>query len=112
ASSGDSLIRRDLSSEAIRLGRLLMSLLPDPEVTGLLALMLLQESRRAARSDAQGDLVLLEDQDRRLWDRQMIEEGASLVEQALRSRRFGVYTIQAAIAAIHAGSACAEDTDW
>ncbi|HEY1078340.1 MAG TPA: RNA polymerase sigma factor [Fontimonas sp.] len=112
ASSGESLTRADLSAEAIRLGRLLLELLPDPEVAGLLALMLLQESRRAARSDASGNLVLLEDQDRALWNRAQIAEGGALVERALRSRRFGVYTIQAAIAAVHADAASAADTDW
>lgn len=112
ASSGESLTRADLSSEAIRLGRLLMELLPDPEVVGLLALMLLQESRRAARTDANGDVVLLDDQDRGLWNRTQIDEGGALVERALRSRRFGVYTIQAAIAAVHADAASAAETDW
>lgn len=112
ASSGDSLTRADLSGEAIRLGRLLMELLPDPEVIGLLALMLLQESRRQARSSAAGDLILLEDQDRSLWDRGMIAEGQMLVERALRSRRFGAYSIQAAIAAVHAGAQSAAETDW
>src|SRR5207248_3927291 len=99
ASSGQSLTRSDLSGEAIRLGRLLIELLPEPEVTGLLALMLLQESRRAARTSPSGELILLEDQDRSLWDRARIAEGARLVQQALASRRFGQYTLQAAIAA-------------
>jgi RNA polymerase sigma-70 factor (ECF subfamily) len=112
SSSGDSLTRADMSREAIRLGRLLYGLLPEPEVAGLLALMLLTESRRAARTAPHGDLVLLEDQDRALWDREMIAEGKGLVEQALRSRRFGVYTLQAAIAAVHADAARAADTDW
>ncbi len=112
ASSGESLTRADLSAEAIRLGRLLMELLSDPEVLGLQALMLLQESRRAARSDASGDLVLLENQDRSLWSRAQIVEGGALVERALRSRRFGVYTIQAAIAAVHADATSAAETDW
>ena len=102
ASSGMSLTRADLSGEAIRLGRLLMELLPEPEVVGLLALMLLQESRRAARSSPQGDIILLEDQDRSLWNRDHISEGKALVERALSSRRFGSYTLQAAIAAVHA----------
>ena len=96
--------RADLSQEAIRLGRLLCELLPDPEALGLLALMLLQESRRAARASPEGDLVLLEDQDRTLWNREQIDEGKTLVEQALASRRFGAYTIQAAIAAVHAAA--------
>ena len=112
ASSGESLTRPDLSAEAIRLGRLLLELLPDPEVTGLLALMLLQESRRAARSSPEGDLVLLEDQDRSLWNREQIAEGEALVERALASRRFGFYTIQAAIAAVHAGAPTVAATDW
>src|SRR5690606_32643284 len=96
ASSGESLTRADLSGEAIRLGRLLVELLPEPEAIGLLALMLLHESRRAARTSADGDLVLLDDQDRSLWDRAKIEEGIALVERALASRRFGPYTLQAA----------------
>lgn len=112
ASSGDSITRADLSREAIRLGRLLQDLLPDPEVTGLLALMVLQESRRQARSTIEGDLVLLEDQDRRLWDLQLIEEGQLLVQQALATRRFGAYTIQAAIAAVHARADSSAQTDW
>lgn len=112
ASSGDSLTRADLSREAIRLGRLLYMLLPEPEVAGLLALMLLTESRRAARTTAGGGLVLLEDQDRTLWDRPMIADGKELVERALRSRRFGAYSLQAAIAAVHADAADAADTDW
>lgn len=112
ASSGDALTRAELSSEAIRLCRLLMALLPDAEVMGLLALMLLHESRRQARTDAQGDIVLLEDQDRRLWHKHCIAEGTALVRQALLSRRFGFYTLQAAIAAVHAESASAAGTDW
>jgi RNA polymerase sigma-70 factor (ECF subfamily) len=112
ASSGESVTRPDLSGEAIRLGRLLVELLPDPEAIGLLALMLLQESRRAARSSPEGDLILLEDQDRSLWNRDQIVEGKALVEQALASGQFGVYTIQAAIAAVHAEASSAEATDW
>ncbi len=112
ASSGALVTRHDLSGEAIRLGRLLVELLPEPEAQGLLALMLLHESRRAARTSAEGDLVLLEDQDRALWDRKLIAEGIRLVEQALSSRRFGPYTIQAAIAAVHAEAATAAATDW
>jgi RNA polymerase sigma-70 factor (ECF subfamily) len=112
ASSGVSVTRHDLSSEAIRLGRLLLELLPEPEVMGLLALMLLQESRRAARTSPSGDLVLLEDQDRSLWNRDYIQEGLALVERALSSRRFGPYTLQAAIAAVHAGAPSAAATDW
>jgi RNA polymerase sigma-70 factor (ECF subfamily) len=102
----------DLGREAIRLGRLLLDLLPEPEVQGLLALMLLQESRRAARTSPEGDWILLEDQDRALWDREQIAEGLALTESALRTRRFGAYTLQAAIAAVHAGSASAAATDW
>ncbi len=101
-----------LSNEAIRLGRLLLDLLPEPEVMGLLGLMLLQESRRAARISPDGDLVLLEQQDRSLWNRDQIAEGISLTESALRSRRFGAYTLQAAIAAVHAGSSSVASTDW
>lgn len=112
ASFGPSLTRADLSSEAIRLGRLLLQLLPDPEVMGLLALMLLHESRRAARTSASGDLVLLEQQDRSLWDRGFIREGITLVERALSSKRIGPYTLQAAIAAVHAEAPSAEKTDW
>jgi len=112
ASSGDQLMRHDLSGEAIRLGRLLAELLPEPEVLGLLALMLLQESRRAARTTASGDLVLLEAQDRGLWDRALIAEGTALVERVLGSRRFGPYTLQATIAAVHAAAERAADTDW
>jgi RNA polymerase sigma-70 factor (ECF subfamily) len=112
ASSGTSLTRADLSGEAIRLGRLLAELLPEPEVLGLLALMLLHESRRAARTSPEGELVLLADQDRTLWDRQRIAEGQALVERAIRSRRFGPYTLQAAISAVHAEAPAADATDW
>jgi len=112
ASSGDNLMRNDLSDEAIRLGRLLQQLLPDPEVLGLLALMLLQVSRQAARSDENGDLILLDQQDRSLWNRALIAEGSQLVQQALRSQQLGVYSLQAAIAAVHAEAASAEQTDW
>jgi RNA polymerase sigma-70 factor, ECF subfamily len=112
ASSGESLTRVDLSGEAIRLGRLLVELLPEPEVLGLLALMLLQESRRAARVSRSGDLVLLADQDRSLWNRSMIDEGTALVQRALLSQRFGSYTLQAAIAAVHADASSADATDW
>ena len=112
ASSGQALTRLDLSAEAIRVGRLLVELLPEPEAIGLLALMLLQESRRAARTSATGELVLLNDQDRSLWNREQIAEGASLVQSALTSGRFGVYTLQAAIAAVHADAAGADVTDW
>jgi len=112
ASSGESLTRPDLSGEAIRLGRLLLALLPEPEVAGLLALMLLHESRRAARTTPEGDLVLLEDQDRSLWNREQIAEGTALVERALSSRRFGPYTIQAAIAAVHAEAPDIAATGW
>jgi RNA polymerase sigma-70 factor, ECF subfamily len=110
-SSGDSLTRPELSEEAIRLGRLLVELLPQPESLGLLALMLLQESHRAARSLASGDLVLLDDQDRTLWDRDYIAEGSALVEQALATRQFGAYTVQAAIAAVHANAPTTEAAD-
>ena len=112
ASSGTTLTRNDLSGEAIRLGRLLAELLPDPEVLGLLALMLLQESRRLARSSPNGDLILLDNQDRSLWNREQIAEGSALVQQALTSNRFGVYSIQAAIAAVHANAPAAAQTDW
>lgn len=112
ASSGDALTRHDLSGEAIRLGRLLVGLLPEPEAVGLLSLMLLQESRRAARSSADGDLVLLDDQDRSLWNSEQIAEGTALVQRALSSRRFGPYALQAAIAAVHAEALTAKDTDW
>ena len=112
ASSGDSLMRADLSGEAIRLGRLLVELQPEPETQGLLALMLLHDARRAARATADGDIILLEDQDRRLWNRGQIAEGIRLVEQALASRRFGPYTLQAAIAAVHGEASEAAATDW
>lgn len=112
ASSGASLVRADLSTEAIRLGRLLIELLPEPEALGLLALMLLQESRRAARASANGDLILLDQQDRTLWNREQIAQGIALVERALASRRFGPYTLQAAIAAVHAEAPSTAATDW
>ncbi|HEY5560136.1 MAG TPA: RNA polymerase sigma factor [Steroidobacteraceae bacterium] len=112
ASTGDSLTRADLSAEAIRLGRLLVELLPEPEATGLLALMLLQDSRRAARTSAAGDIILLDEQDRSLWNRGQIAEGLALARRALGSRRFGPYTLQAAIAAAHAEAANAGATDW
>ena len=112
APSRESHARDDLSSEAIRLGRLLADLLPESEVRGLLALMLLHEARRPARTSAEGDLVLLDDQDRTLWNRELIAEGEVLVDQALRSRTFGPYTLQAAISAVHAGASSAAATDW
>jgi RNA polymerase sigma-70 factor (ECF subfamily) len=112
ASSGRSLTRHDLSAEAIRLGRLLAELLPEAEAIGLLGLMLLQESRRAARTSDDGDLVLLSSQDRSLWNRELIKEGIALVERALSSRRFGPYSLQAAIAAVHAEAPAADATDW
>ena len=112
ASSGAALTRHDLSAEAIRLGRLLVELLPAPEAVGLLALMLLQESRRAARTSPSGEIVLLDDQDRSLWNREQIAEGSRLVRTALESRRFGPYTLQAAIAAVHAEAPEASATDW
>jgi RNA polymerase sigma-70 factor (ECF subfamily) len=112
ASAGDAVTRHDVSGEAIRLGRLLVELLPEPEAEGLLALMLLHESRRAARVTAEGELVLLSDQDRSLWNREYISEGSALVERALLSRRFGPYTLQAAIAAVHAEATTAAATDW
>jgi len=112
ASSGASLTRADLSIEAIRLGRLLLELLPEPEAEGLLALMLLTDARRAARVSPEGDVVLLEDQDRALWNTQQIAEGTALVERALSSRRFGPYTLQAAIAAVHAEAPDSDATDW
>jgi RNA polymerase sigma-70 factor (ECF subfamily) len=111
-SSGDSLTKPDLSAEAIRLGRLLLELLPDPEVMGLLALMMLHESRRTARSTPEGDVILLEDQDRTYWNGDLIAQGKQLVERSLRTGRFGVYTIQAAISAVHASAPSAADTDW
>jgi len=112
ASSGASLTRADLSAEAIRLGQLLLELLPEPEVMGLLALMLLQESRRLARATAEGELILLEDQDRSLWNRQQIDAGLALVERAWASGRVGPYTLQASIAAEHARAAQPGATDW
>ena len=112
ASSGGSLTRHDLSGEAIRLGRLLVELLPEPEAQGLLALMLLHESRRAGRTSPDGDLVPLDEQDRSGWNREQITEGAALVERALASRRFGPFALQAAIAAVHAEAPTAADTDW
>ena len=112
ASSGDALTRADLSGEAIRLARLLVELLPEPEAMGLLALMLLQDSRRAARTSPTGDIVLLDEQDRSRWNRDAIAEGVPLVVRALASRRFGPYAIQAAIAAVHAEAQKAADTDW
>ncbi|MCI0448002.1 RNA polymerase sigma factor [bacterium] len=112
ASSGESLTRADLSAEAIRLGRLLTELLQEPEVIGLLALMLLHESRRHARTTSDGQLILLDQQDRSLWNQDHIVEGLQLVERALSTRRFGIYTLQAAIAAVHAQANDAEATDW
>src|SRR5579883_1638740 len=113
ATAGESLIRRELCAEAIRLGRILVQLMPEePENIGLLALMLLHDSRKHARTDAAGDLVTLEDQDRSLWDRKQIAEGIELVELALRMRRLGPYQLQAAIAAVHAESVLSAKTDW
>jgi RNA polymerase sigma-70 factor (ECF subfamily) len=112
ASSGAALTRHDLSSEAISLGRLLVELLPEPEALGLLALMLLQDSRRTARTSPSGDLVLLEHQDRSLWNRDDIRDGSALAERALAAPQLGPYTIQAAIAAVHANASHAAATDW
>jgi RNA polymerase sigma-70 factor (ECF subfamily) len=112
ASGGAMLTRHDLSAEAIRLGRLVVELLPEPEALGLLALMLLHESRRAARTDASGELVLLQDQNRSQWDRALIREGSALVERALSSGRAGPYAIQAAISAVHAEAPSMAATDW
>ena len=112
ASSGESLTRPDLSGEAIRLGRVLVELLPEPEALGLLALMLLHESRRATRTSPEGNLVLLEDQDRAHWNREQMAEGTALVEHALSSPQFGAYTVQAAIAAVHAAAPNFAATDW
>jgi RNA polymerase sigma-70 factor (ECF subfamily) len=112
ASIGTELIREDLTREAIRLGHLLMELLPEPEVMGLLALMLLHESRRPARTSPSGELILLDDQDRSLWDAGMIAEGCALIERALGMRQFGPYCLQAAISAVHAEAATAAQTDW
>ncbi|HYW43203.1 MAG TPA: DUF6596 domain-containing protein, partial [Bryobacteraceae bacterium] len=112
AAAGAEVTRAEITGEAIRLGRLLAGLQPEPEVNGLLALMLLQESRRAARTSPAGELILLEHQDRALWKREQIAEGVGLVEKALRSRRFGPYTLQAAIAAVHAEAESTAATDW
>jgi RNA polymerase sigma-70 factor, ECF subfamily len=112
ASSGESVTRGDLSAEAIRLGRLLVELLPEPEAQGLLALMLLHESRHAARTSPTGEMILLDDQDRSVWNREQIAEGAALVERAIASRRIGPYTLQAAISAVHAQAPTAVATDW
>jgi RNA polymerase sigma-70 factor (ECF subfamily) len=112
ASSGETLTRADLSAESIRLGRMLLELLPEPEVAGLVALMLLQDSRRAARTSPDGEIVLLDEQDRSLWNRAQIGEGLALVQQALASRRFGPYTLQASIAAAHAEAVTPAATDW
>jgi RNA polymerase sigma-70 factor (ECF subfamily) len=112
AAAGTEVTRAELTGEAIRLGRLLTELQPEPEAIGLLALMLLQESRRAARTSATGELILLQNQDRSLWNREQIAEGIALVEKALKSRRFGAYTLQAAIAAVHAEAESASATDW
>ncbi|MCU1748342.1 RNA polymerase sigma factor [Pseudomonas sp. 6D_7.1_Bac1] len=112
ASVGSELTREDLTREAIRLGRLLMELLPEPEVMGLLALMLLNESRRPARTSASGELIVLDEQDRSLWNARMIDEGCALIEQALSTRGFGPYCLQAAISAVHAEATTAEQTDW
>ena len=112
AAAGAEVTRAELTSEAIRLGRLLAELLPEPEVIGLLSLMLLQESRRAARTSPTGELILLDNQDRALWNREQIAEGVALVEKALSSRRFGAYTLQAAIAAVHAEAESTAATDW
>jgi RNA polymerase sigma-70 factor, ECF subfamily len=112
AAAGAEVTRAELTAEAIRLGRLLAELQPEPEVFGLLSLMLLQESRRASRTSPTGELILLQDQDRSLWNREQIAEGVALVERALKSCRFGSYTLQAAIAAVHAESPSTESTDW
>ena len=112
ASSGESLVRGNLTGEAIRLGRLLVQLLPEPEAAGLLALMLLHESRNKARASSSGEIVLLADQDRSLWNREQIAEAVALIEHAIATQRFGAYTLQAAIAAVHAQAPSAEATDW
>lgn len=112
SSAGESALRLDLAEEAIRLTRLLQELLPEPEVSGLLALMLLHESRRPARTDTLGELVSLDEQDRQLWDQTLIQEGSTLVEHSLRSGRFGAYTLQAAISAVHSEASAYADTDW
>jgi RNA polymerase sigma-70 factor (ECF subfamily) len=112
AAAGVEVTRAELTGEAIRLGRLLTDLQPEPEVLGLLSLMLLQESRRAARTSPTGELILLENQDRALWNKEQIAEGVALLEKALKSRRFGSYTLQAAIAAVHAEAESVAVTDW
>jgi RNA polymerase sigma-70 factor (ECF subfamily) len=112
AAAGAEVTRAELTAEAIRLGRLVSEFLPEPEVLGLLSLMLLQESRHAARTSPTGDLILLENQDRSLWNRKQITEGVALLEKALKSRRFGSYTLQAAIAAVHAEAESVAVTDW
>jgi RNA polymerase sigma-70 factor (ECF subfamily) len=112
AGAGAEVMRAELTGEAIRLGRLLIELQPEPEVIGLLSLMLLQESRHAARTSPTGELILLENQDRSLWNREQIAEGVALMDKALKSRRFGAYTLQAAIAAVHAGAESVATTDW
>jgi RNA polymerase sigma-70 factor (ECF subfamily) len=112
ASSGESATRADLSGEAIRLGRLIVQLAPEPEAQGLLALMLLHESRRETRATPDGELILLDEQDRSRWDRALIDEGSALVRTALSTQRIGPYSVQAAIAAVHAGAATADETDW
>src|SRR5690606_2032644 len=112
ASTGNVVTRHDLSAEAIRLGRLLVELLPESEAMGLLALMLLHDSRRHARISASGDLILLDEQDRTLWDQQLIAEGNELITRSLNSHRFGPYTIQAAIVGVHAEAATPAETDW
>jgi RNA polymerase sigma-70 factor (ECF subfamily) len=112
AAAGAEVTRAELTGEAIRLGRLLTALRPEPEVIGLLSLMLLQESRHAARTSPTGELILLENQDRSLWNREQIAKGVALVEKALKSHRFGSYTLQAAIAAVHAEAESAAVTDW
>jgi RNA polymerase sigma-70 factor (ECF subfamily) len=112
ATAGNSVTRGEISAEAIRLGRLLVELLPEPEALGLLALMLLHESRRSARANSDGDLILLENQDRGRWDSELIAEGSRLVASALSSGRFGAYTVQAAIASVHANAATPQETDW
>jgi RNA polymerase sigma-70 factor (ECF subfamily) len=112
ASSGGALTRRDLSAEAIRVGRLLVELLPEPEALGLLALMLIHESRREARTSPTGDLVLLDEQDRSLWNRELIAEGAQLLRRSLATQEFAGYTLQAAIASVHATAATAAATNW
>jgi RNA polymerase sigma-70 factor, ECF subfamily len=112
ASAGETVTRADLSGEAVRLGRLLAALLPEPEALGLLALMLLHEARRAARTSPAGDLVRLEEQDRTLWDRALIDEGRALAQRALAAERVGPYTLQAAIVAVHAAAPSMAATDW